>query len=100
MVVIEAVIQVMTHINSLYKFGSVTDAMKIGTHTPIYEKKGLSTDAKNYRGITVLPVITNILEAVIRDQISPSLSNCRAVLKENLQNTPPHELLAYIGRGY
>ena len=68
----EAVIQAMTHIiNMLYKFGRVTDAMKIGTLTPVYKKKGLSTDAKNYRGITVLPVVTKILEAVIRDQIQP-----------------------------
>lgn len=68
----EAVIQVMTHIiNSLYKFGRVTDAMKIGTLTPVYKKKGLSTDAKNYAGITVLSVVTKILEAVIRDQIQP-----------------------------
>ena len=85
----EAVIQVMTHIiNSVYKVGRVTDAMKIGTLTPVYKKKGLSTDAKNYRGITVLPVVTKILEAVIRDQKQPIIDYSRTVFKEDLQNTP------------
>jgi hypothetical protein len=34
-----------------------------------------SSDAINYRGITVLPVISKIVEAVIRDRIQPLIHN-------------------------
>ena len=36
---------------------------------------GSKNDAINYRGITVLPVISKIIEAVIRDRIQPLISN-------------------------
>jgi hypothetical protein len=32
-------------------------------------------DAINYRGITVMPVISKIIEAVIRDRIQPLIRN-------------------------
>ena len=39
--------------------------------TPFYKIKGQNTEAKNYRGITILPEITKILEAVLRNKIQP-----------------------------
>ena len=45
-------------INSLYRRGSLTECMKTGVLTPIFKKKGLHTDAKNHRGITILPTVT------------------------------------------
>ncbi|MEW8548514.1 MAG: reverse transcriptase domain-containing protein, partial [Candidatus Thiodiazotropha sp.] len=66
----EAVLGVVTNIvNWLYKFGQLTDSMKIGVLTPVFKKKGLSTEAKNYRGITILPTITKILEAILRKKV-------------------------------
>ena len=55
----------------MFQFGIVTDALKVGALTPVFKVKGSSTDAKNYRGITVLPVMTKILESVLKDQIQP-----------------------------
>ena len=45
--------------------------MKIGLVTPVYKKKGSNTDSKNYRGITVIPVLTKVLELVIRARLKP-----------------------------
>ena len=36
---------------------------------------GSKNDAINYRGITVLPVISKIVKAVIRDRIQPLIHN-------------------------
>ena len=38
-------------------------------------KVGRKNDAINYRGITVLPVISKVVEAVIRDRIQPLIHN-------------------------
>ena len=62
----DLLLQVLTNImNSLFSIGSIQDSLKAGVLTPVYKRKGLSTDAKTYRGITILPVITKILETVI-----------------------------------
>ena len=48
-----ALLQKVTEIiNSVFRFGRVTEALTIGSLTPVFKNKGLSTDAKNYRGIT------------------------------------------------
>ena len=58
-------------VNSMFQLGVVTEAMKVVALTPVFKKKGSCTEAKNYCGITVLPVITKVLETVLRDQIQP-----------------------------
>ena len=58
-------------LNSLFQAGQVTDSMKTGLVTPVFKKKGSNTDSENYRGITVIPILTKILELVIRDRIKP-----------------------------
>jgi hypothetical protein len=40
---------------------------------------GSKNDAINYRGITVLPVISMIVEAVIRDRIQPLIHNMQNI---------------------
>ena len=57
--------------NSVFRFGRVTEALSIGTLTPVFKNKGLSTDAKNYRGITILLTITKIIETLLRDRVQP-----------------------------
>ena len=56
-------------VNSMFHLGKVTEALKVGALTPVFKKKASCTGAKNYHGITVLPVITKVLETVLRDQI-------------------------------
>lgn len=41
--------------------------------TPIYKKKGLNIEAKNYRGITVLPTICKVLETIIKNRIQSNI---------------------------
>ena len=44
----EALLEKVTGIiNSVFRFGRVTEALSIGTLTPVLKNKGLSTDAKN-----------------------------------------------------
>ena len=49
------------------KLSTVPDECKIAKLKPLY-KKGKKTDPKNYRPISLLPVISKILEKVIHDQ--------------------------------
>ena len=37
----------------------------------MYKKKGSAVEAKNYRRITILPIITKVLEAELRKKIQP-----------------------------
>jgi hypothetical protein len=43
--------------------------LKAGLLTPIFKNKGLKTQATNNRGIAVLPVISKIIEAIIKVRI-------------------------------
>ncbi|VDI15809.1 Hypothetical predicted protein, partial [Mytilus galloprovincialis] len=47
----------------------IPDYIKMGILSPIFKKKGLPTDPKNYRGITVLPVIGKILEILLKEHL-------------------------------
>ena len=72
----ENIITVLTHIlNSIFLEGDIPEVLKIGLLSPIFKNKGSKNDAINYRGITVLPVISKIIEAVIRDRIQPLIRN-------------------------
>ena len=50
--------------NLSIKLSTVSDECKIAKLKPLY-KKGKKTDSKNYRPISLLPVISKILEKVI-----------------------------------
>ena len=58
-------------INQIFQSGNFPSFLKNGLVSPIYKKKGQSNVATNYRGITVLPVIGKVVEAILRDRISP-----------------------------
>ena len=49
--------------------GKVPETLKIGLLTPIFKNKGLKSQATNYRGISVLPVISKIVETIIKERI-------------------------------
>ena len=89
-------------VNQVFKFGRVTEALRIGTLTPVFKNKGSSTDAKNYRGITILPTMTKIIETILRDRIQPVIEaqqnnlqrgftrnsspmNCSLILEETIR---------------
>jgi hypothetical protein len=66
-------------INNIFRTGEIPDSLKIGLLSPIYKNKGSKHDATNYRGITVLPVLSKIIESIIKVRIQPNI--------QNMQNT-------------
>ena len=83
------------------------------TSTTVYKKKGSATDVKNYRGITILPAITKILETVLREEVRPSVElhqnklqtgftqnsspmNCSLVLEEIIRDSRDMKQPLYI----
>ena len=42
--------------------------------TPLY-KKGSKTDPKNYRPVSLLPLVSNVIEKVVHNQTEIFLSN-------------------------
>ena len=97
-------------INKLFHIGQVTDSMK---GTPVFKKKGSNTDSKNYRGITVISILTNILDLVIRKRIKPlilekqnnlqrgftenaSPMNTALILEEYIRDRQDLQMSAYI----
>ena len=60
-------------LNCIFHVGDLPYSLKLGLLTPIFKKKGSSTDAKNYRGITVLPILSKLLEGILRERIKPNI---------------------------
>ena len=56
-------------INELFQSGEMIESMKTNLVTPVFKKKGSNTDSKNYRGNTVITIITKILELITRARI-------------------------------
>ena len=54
--------------------GKFPDSCKIATLKPIY-KKGSLTEASNYRPISLLPLISKVIEKVIHDQVNAFLNS-------------------------
>jgi hypothetical protein len=46
--------------------GHIPDSLKIGTLFPVFKNKGDIKSAKNYRGITVTPTFSKIMEKIIK----------------------------------
>ena len=55
--------------NEIFRQGRVPEILKAGLFTPIFKNKGLKTQVTNNRGITVLPVISKIVEPIIKARI-------------------------------
>ena len=86
---------------------------KLGVLTPVFKRKGSNLDAKNYRGITITPTISKILESVLRERIKPfilgsqnplqrgftegsSPMNCSLILEEYIRNNKDAKVPTYI----
>ena len=68
-------------INCTFDQGKITDALTIGVLTPIYKNKGFNKGAKNYRGITILPIITKVVEILLRNRIQPIIEKVQSNLQ-------------------
>ena len=56
-------------LNKIFKNREIPNSLKIGLLSPIFKNKGSKTQSTNHRCITVLPVISKILEKVIKKRI-------------------------------
>ena len=55
--------------NEIFRQEKVPKILKSGLLTPIFKNKGLKSQTTNYRGIFVLPVISKIIETIIKERI-------------------------------
>lgn len=91
----------------------VPDMLKTGLITPIFKNKGSMNESKNYRGITVLPVILKVVEFVLRAELRSrtdhtqnplqrgftrrsSPLNCALIMEEFLNHCKDLKKTAYI----
>ena len=61
--------------------GIFADAWKIARVSPTF-KEGLTTDPSNYRPISVLPVVSKLIERVVFNQLYNYLKNENSLLSE------------------
>ena len=67
--------------NSILTTGNIPNIMKQGVLTPVFKKKGSSTESRNYRGITVTPTISKLLECIIKMRIQPFIEQTQNPLQ-------------------
>ena len=67
--------------NAILYMECIPDILKLGTITPVFKKKGNKNDCKNYRGITVLPVIGKLLEIILRTRLRDILDSSQNPLQ-------------------
>ena len=66
----------LTHlINESLAHGQVPTAMKIAKVLPIYKGKGDQTECSNYRLISVLTVVSKVLESIVNEQLQTYLAD-------------------------
>ena len=63
------------------KTGNVPQGWKIVNVTPIY-KKGSKSDPKNYRPVSLTPIVSKVLEKVVLSQLAADLKE-HSILAEN-----------------
>ena len=99
--------------NSIFSLGDQLDSLKLVMLIPVFKTKGSSLDAKNYRGITILPILSKLLESVSRARIEPYIEatqnsmqrgftknsspmNCSLILEEYIQENRDLKKDSYI----
>ena len=84
---LEAAVAQLNTGNTIFEAGVIPHCLKTGLLTPIFKSKGERNNSKNYRGITVLPVIGKILEAIIKNRIQETLESNRIMLRKDSPQT-------------
>ena len=77
-------------INLTFEHYSVPDLLKVGTLTLIYKNKGLMTESKNYRGITITPTLSKIIETILKFRINRNILSVQNPLQRGFtENSTP-----------
>ena len=83
----ENIVPMLTKLLSkMWNLGIVSDSLKLGVPTPVLKRKGSNLEAKHYRGITVTPILSKVLETVLSERIKVRK---RAKIR-NLYDQVPH----------
>jgi hypothetical protein len=85
-------------INLTFEHYSVPDLLKVGTLTPIYKNKGLMTESKNYRGITITPTLSKIIETILKFRINGNILSVQNPLQRGLTENSTSPILEEIER--
>ncbi|VDI19068.1 Hypothetical predicted protein [Mytilus galloprovincialis] len=73
-----------------FEFDCISDILKIGILFPVYENKGDVKSAKNYRGMTVTPTYSKLIEKIIKIRENPViLKNQNPLQRGFTENTTP-----------
>ena len=100
-------------LNKMWDLGVVPESLKLGILTPVFKRKGSNLDAKNYRGITVTPILSKVLETVLRERVKPIIAehqnklqrgftegsspmNCSLILEESIRENKDNNLPTYV----
>jgi len=67
--------------NLIFKSGNLPDEWKIGIVKPLF-KKGSSSDASNYRPISLTCIICKIFESIVKDHILSFLSKFNCISRD------------------
>ncbi|WAR12312.1 LOW QUALITY PROTEIN: POLR-like protein, partial [Mya arenaria] len=77
-------------VNCIIRTGKYPNTLKSGLLTPIFKNKGLANISSNYRGITVLPVLGKVVEAVLRARIAPRIEARQNIVQRSFtRNASP-----------
>ena len=77
-------------INLTFEQYSVPDLLKVGTLTAMYKTKGLMTESKNYRGITITPTLSKIIETILKFRINGNILSVQNPLQRGFtENSTP-----------
>jgi hypothetical protein len=77
-------------INVSFANGHIPDSLKIGTLFPVFKNKGDIKSAKNYRGITVTPTFSKIMEKIIKIRENPTIMKIQNPLQRGFtENSAP-----------
>jgi hypothetical protein len=55
-------------INLCFHFCHIPDLLKIGTLFPVFKKESDIKNSRNYRGITITPTYSKIIEKIIKER--------------------------------
>ena len=76
--------------NVSFANGHIPDSLKIGTLFPVFKNKGDIKSANNYRGITVTPTFSKIMEKIIKIRENPTIMKIQNPLQRGFtENSAP-----------
>ena len=81
---------ILQTVNASFEHCHVSDILKIWTLTPIFKNKGDILNSKNYRGITITPTISKIIETILKNRINTVILNLQNPLQRGFtEKTAP-----------